>query len=242
MILGKLALIVTPKIVFSVKDTDFLSRKIRPRLFDILEFRADLFPSDDLNSNLSMIHDPLSIAHYPTIFTVRSKQEGGGWNRSELKRFALFQKMIPHVSAVDIELSAKTILTDVIDSAHDQKKKVIVSYHDFDKTPSAKELEKVLKSAKAVDADIVKVATFAKDYRDIQRLARFTVANASQNIVTIAMGEIGALSRLFFPALGSLLTYASFGGKIAPGQIDCKELSRLIKRFYPKGRHGLHRE
>ena len=236
MMLEKLTLGETPKIVLSVRDNDQIVRTSRPRrarcprLFDLVELRVDLFTSLESDALLRMA--------IPTILTARSKKEGGGFQGSELKRLSLYQKMIPLVSTVDIELSAKTILGDVIDNAHDQKKKVIVSYHDFDKTPSVIKLEKILKKAKASGADIVKVATFAKDHRDIQRLAQFTVANANQNIVTIAMGEIGALSRLFFPALGSLLIYGSFSSKdkdkTGPGQIDCKELSRLIKRFYPK--------
>jgi len=234
MILENMILEKTPKIVLSVKDNSWLGKT---RLFDLVEFRADLFASLEYDSLLCLA---ASFTATPTIFTVRSKQEGGGFLGSESKRLSLFKKMMPHnISAVDIELSAKTILPDLIDNAHEQEKTVIVSFHNFDKTPSNMELEKILRRAKAAGADIVKIATFAKDHQDIQRLAQFTVANASQNIVTIAMGEIGSLSRLFFPALGSLLTYTTYGDKTAPGQIDCRELSRLIKRFYPKS--PLHR-
>jgi len=225
MMIEKLKLEGRPKIVLSVKN----NKVIGPRLFDLVEFRVDLFASHDVDS---FVQGKRLMNQTPTILTVRSKQEGGGWKGSESKRLLLYKKMIPNVSGVDIELSSKTILGDVIEDTQGQKKKVIVSYHNFDKTPSVTELEKILKKAKAAGADIVKIATFAKDVRDIQKLARFTVENANQNIVTIAMGEIGALSRLFFPALGSLLTYTSFGDKTAPGQIDCRELSRLMKRFY----------
>ncbi len=231
----KLKLDGTPKIVLSVKDTTFLARTMRPRLFDLVEWRADLSVPSDLNSFLCFA---AAYTTTPTIFTVRSKHEGGGFQGSESKRLSLFKKMMPHISAVDIELSSETILGDVIESAHDDKKKVIVSYHHFDNTPSLIELNKILKRAKTAGADIVKIATLAKDVRDVRRLAQFTVANADLNtdpsIVTIAMGEIGALSRLFFPALGSLLTYTSYGDKTAPGQIDCRTLSRLVKRFYPQ--------
>ncbi len=236
MMIKKLTLGGTPKIVLSVKDNAWLAQTNRPRLFDLVEFRIDLVSSLELKSLLRTT--------IPTILTIRSKEEGGGWNDSELNRLSLYKKFIPHVSAVDIELSSKSILDNVIENAHDEKKggrplrKVIVSYHNFDKTPSGVELDKILKRAKAAGADIVKVATFAKDHKDIQKLARFTVENANQNIVTIAMGEVGALSRLFFPALGSLLIYAPLSSKdkTAPGQIDCKELSALVKRFYPMPR------
>ena len=223
----KLILGGAPKIVLSVKDNAWLAQKNKRCLFDWVEFRIDLVASRALKS--------LFQTTIPTILTIRSKKEGGGWGDSEYNRLSLYKELIPHVSVVDIELSSKTILGDVVENAHHDKKSVIVSYHNFDKTPPLSELDKILKRAKSAGADIVKVATFAKDHQDIQKLARFTVENANQNIVTIAMGEIGAISRLFFPALGSLLIYAPLSSKdkTAPGQIGCKELSLLVKRFYP---------
>ncbi len=230
MMIEKLTLGTTPKIVLSVKDNAWLAQKNKPRLFDLVEFRMDLVSPRAPKLLLQTA--------VPTILTIRSKKEGGSFQGSERNRLSLYQALIPHVSAVDIELSSKTILGDVIENAHDEKKTVIVSYHNFDKTPNVLALDQLLKRAKSAGADIVKVAVFAKDHKDIQKLARFTVENANQNIVTIAMGEIGALSRLFFPALGSLLIYAPLSAKdkTAPGQMDCKALSLLVKRFYPRPR------
>jgi 3-dehydroquinate dehydratase-1 len=227
MTIAKLTLGGTPKIVLSVKDDLWLSQRNKNRLFDLVEFRIDLVSSLALKAILQTA--------VPTILTIRSKKEGGNWTDSEPHRLLLYQDLIPHFSAVDIELSSNTILDNVVENAHDEGKKVIVSYHNFDKTPKVSELYKILKKAKKTGADIVKVAAFAKNHQDIQTLARFTVENADQHIVTIAMGELGKLSRLFFPALGSLLIYASLSAKdkTAPGQMDCKELSRLVKKFYP---------
>jgi 3-dehydroquinate dehydratase-1 len=47
------------------------------------------------------------------------------------------------------------------------------------------------------------------------------------------MGEAGTLSRVFFPAAGSLLTYGHVGRPTAPGQLGRAELSALVRRFYP---------
>jgi 3-dehydroquinate dehydratase-1 len=220
----------TPKIVLSLNDAILPMKKKSPRLFDIVEMRVDLFSiSDD-----ALLSFADSLSCYPTIATIRSKCEGGDFRFSERKRFALFQKIIPHVSAVDIELSSKTILSDVIQSARNQKKIVMVSYHNFNKTPPRVELDRIFNQAKSAGADMVKVAAFANGDQDIQRLARFTIEHAGQNIVTIAMGEKGEISRLFFPALGSLFTYGYLGEPTAPGQMDCRELSRLMRRFYPR--------
>ncbi len=227
--LGSLKLDEPPKIVVSVKDTTPRTRGYPPAPFDIVELRIDLFSSLEFDRILRVVRQ---CKPYPTIATIRSKAEGGGWSLSEKERFLLFKKIIPHVDAVDIELSAKTILGGVVDTARQKKKKVIVSYHDFGKTPSLSVLNRILKRGCAAGGDMVKVAAFANKRDDIQRLAGFTLANKKKKIVTIAMGPIGVLSRLFFPALGSLLTYAHSGEPTAPGQMNRATFARLIKQFY----------
>ena len=152
---------------------------------------------------------------------------------SEQERLSLFKKIIPEVNAVDIELSAETILPEVVQAAHAAGKIVILSYHNFDRTPALKELNGIMDKAKSLGADIVKVATLATQQEDIQALAGFTIAHAKKNIVTIAMGSEGTLSRVFFPALGSLLTYAHIGQPTAPGQLGYVELFELLRKFYP---------
>jgi 3-dehydroquinate dehydratase-1 len=169
-----------------------------------------------------------------TIATIRLKSEGGIWNLPEPERLSLFKKIIPEVNAVDIELSAETILADVVQAAHAAKKIAIISYHNFDGTPTLNELNGILDEAKSFGADMVKIAALATKREDIQVLAGFTIANAKKNVVTIAMGSDGALSRVFFPALGSLLTYAYLDQPTAPGQLGYIELLALLRKFYPK--------
>jgi 3-dehydroquinate dehydratase-1 len=45
------------------------------------------------------------------------------------------------------------------------------------------------------------------------------------------MGDAGVASRVLFPALGSLLTYASAGTQTAPGQLDLDEAVALLRRL-----------
>ncbi len=228
--LGLLKLDGTPKIVASVTDRIARSRVYKSTLFDIVELRIDLFTSFEPDAILPVA---AQFKAFPIIATIRSRTEGGAWNKSERERLLLFKKIIPHVDAVDIELSAKTILKEVVDTAHRKKKTVILSYHNFDKTPSLTLLNQVLKKGHRLKGDIIKIATLTPNRKALQQLARFTVMNSNRNIIAIAMGNIGALSRVFFPALGSLMTYTFFGKPTAPGQINCLDLSRLIKRFYP---------
>jgi len=47
------------------------------------------------------------------------------------------------------------------------------------------------------------------------------------------MGDAAVATRVLFPALGSLLTYAHAGTETAPGQIPLVEMRQLLRRLYP---------
>jgi 3-dehydroquinate dehydratase-1 len=226
--LGSLQLGGIPKVVVSIHGIHHL-KMIRKIPFDLVEFRADLFPSHEINAILPVL---AKLKGYPSIVTIRSKKEGGQWRLSEERRLDLFREMMPYVDAIDIELSAKTILGKVVSTAHQKKKRVIVSYHDFKKTPPLSVLNRIVEKGRAAGGDLIKIATMVKKRSDLQLLADFTLTNKKKPIITIGMGPIGALSRIFFPAVGSLLTYAYIDQPTAPGQIHCVELAELIKRFY----------
>ena len=196
---------------------------------DVAELRVDLFASVEKNSVLAEIRKFKKI---PTILTIRSKKEGGAWKSSEARRLELFKAALPSVSKVDIELSSRVILKDVIRETKRLKKEVIVSYHNFDKTPSLPFLEKILKEAKSAGADVVKIAAMAHSPKDVRRLAEFTYSHARQGLITLSMGKEGAFSRILFPSLGSRLTFAHTGRSTAPGQWDLKTTAFFFKKLY----------
>ena len=231
--LANLDLNGTPRVAIGFKDkiSSEVLKEIADFGLDIVELRVDQYSSFD---TAYVVQEVKKFRAFPSIATIRSAMEGGGWNLSEKKRKDLFENILPHVDAVDIELSSKEILKEVVAKAHKAKKLVFISYHNFDKTPTAEKLNQVIKEAKASGADVVKIATLAKNIEDVQVLAEFTIKNSSKNIITISMGSEGVISRIFFPSLGSLVTYASLGGATAPGQLDYALTVDLLRRMYPK--------
>ncbi len=227
-----------PKIVISIDDsTD--QALIESAKFDIIEWRIDHFTSFKTEHVLRVLNQ---FKGYPSIATIRSKTEGGSWGLSETQRLELFQEIASEVNIIDIELSTiqnestKKRSRTLIASCDCSMKKVIISYHNFDGTPSIAELNRIFKEARTASAHMVKIATLVKNHSDIQRLIKFTLTNKKHRLLPIAMGPIGSLSRVFFPVLGgSPMTYAYVGNKpTAPGQIHCNKLAQLIKRFYPQ--------
>ena len=69
--------------------------------------------------------------------------------------------------------------------------------------------------------------------QDVRTLALLTLRATDTKLITIAMGSLGITSRVFFPAIGSRMTYAFIGGESAPGQLAFSETFYLLRRFYP---------
>lgn len=226
--LGKLELGKMPRIAVSFVDrTSALSiQNAKRQGMDIAELRVDLFRSKD---PAHIIKEAGKFKNIPTIATIRSSREGGNWKRSEAKRLELFKAILPHVDGVDIEYSSSSILHTVVRHAKKLKKTVIISYHNFAGTPSLPILEKKIWDAKKAGADIVKIATMARGAEDLIAMLALTLKHHQQGLITICMGKEGTFSRIVFPSFGSLITFARFKTPSAPGQIELKQLARLLK-------------
>lgn len=198
---------------------------------DVAELRIDLYSSFEKSYVLNEVK---RFNKLPTVATIRTVEEGGKWSGSEEDRLALFKSIINDVDAIDIELASDSILEEVIAATHAAGKLVFISYHNFTSTPDLGYLTTIAKKAKELGADVIKIATTPKNKKDLQVLASFTVNNSELGLVTIAMGSDGVSTRLFFPALGSLLTYAYIGQSTAPGQLNFTETFYLLRKFYPE--------
>lgn len=216
---------------FGDTDNDNNAREAKEVGVDIAELRIDGFSRTDEEHVFAQVRAFVSI---PLLATIRSAAEGGAWDGTEEERLALFRAVAPHVHAVDVELSSREILAEVIAAAHEHDTLAVVSFHDFDRTPGTAELEAVVAEAKAAGADLVKVSTMARSPEDLKRLAALLLtAGGDVPLTVIAMGAEGSASRVFFPGLGSRITYSFFGESFAPGQIDFAATTRLLRAFSP---------
>jgi 3-dehydroquinate dehydratase-1 len=198
---------------------------------DFVEVRADLF-GDPTPEALAAALVRLHAAGRPVILTVRSAAEGGR-PLSDERRLALYRAGLPHADALDVEIASRALVTDLLPRARAAAATVILSAHDFAATPPAAALLARVDEAMALGADVTKLAAHARDLDDVRTLLEVTLTAREHGVITLAMGPVGTLSRLFFPAAGSLLTYASVGEPTAPGQIPVEELAKLVLRFYP---------
>jgi 3-dehydroquinate dehydratase-1 len=136
---------------------------------------------------------------------------------------------------VDIELSSP-LLKEVISSARQFKKKVIVSSHFLDGMPPG--LGSILKRSLSAGADIVKIAAKARSFEDVILMLNFTHRNRRHPLITVSLGPLGAISRLILPAAGSRYTYTFLDKPAASGQVDAVTLKSHLKVYDPYATMG----
>src|SRR5512133_2162361 len=130
---------------------------------------------------------------------------------------------------VDIEYEAPAeYRNSIIDFAHKHQCDVIISYHNYDRTPELEELEKIVHEIYAMGADLAKVATHVNVNRDNSKI--LSLYKAPGRLVAIGMGDLGRISRIVAPFLGAEFTYASLSDSTAtaPGQINYEKLNQFI--------------
>jgi 3-dehydroquinate dehydratase-1 len=222
-----------PTVAVSFGDDDAEGDAARARALgvDLAELRIDWYRSTEPGHVLRAVA-AFRAAGLATLATIRSKAEGGHWPGDDRQRLRLFEAVAPEVDAVDVELSSTAILPGVVAAAKAAGPLVVVSYHDFDATPPEAQLCARVEAGVAAGADLVKISTMAHGPEDLRVLAGLLVRYNS--MVVIGMGAEGAGSRVFFPLLGSRITYSAIGGRPAPGQLPFAETVRRLEEFSPR--------
>jgi len=132
---------------------------------------------------------------------------------------------------LDVEL--QTLLDDdeLVDFFTEQKTRILVSWHDFEKTPANNELVDVLGQMR-IYSNYVKVVTAARNVHDCIRLLELYDVTTELNLISFAMGELGILSRVLCTIYGNApFTYAALEEAIAPGQLTVQQMRKLYDRI-----------
>ena len=151
-------------------------------------------------------------------------------DRSRAVRLDLLKAAINAGAAyIDIEVEAEDEYKEqLITRARAAGCQVIISYHNFEKTPQKHELVHILEWCFSSGADIAKISCMVQHQHENARL--LGLLDDERPIVILGMGEPGRITRMAAPLLGSPFTYASQGkGKeTAPGQIDKATLEKMM--------------
>ncbi|MCK5740691.1 MAG: type I 3-dehydroquinate dehydratase [Chlorobi bacterium] len=135
---------------------------------------------------------------------------------------------------VDIEIDSPADYRKTLISAAKAKNcKVILSYHNEESTPPTNELMSIIQQCFDEKADISKIAcltsTEAECARIISLYSRVNDKFDEGQLLAIAMGKAGRISRIAAPLLGAPFTYAAvtLGRETALGQFDLRKMKQI---------------
>ncbi|WP_391205081.1 type I 3-dehydroquinate dehydratase [Psychrobacillus sp. L4] len=203
---------------------------------DIVEWRADMLEEveniEAVKKTLSSIRAEL----YPTplLFTFRSHREGGNKKITEAYYKQLLEEVVQtnEIDLIDVELFSSNV-HEIVESAMANDVFIIMSNHDFEKTPVKEEIIQRLRRMQELGAHIPKIAVMPKSPTDVLTLldATYTMNSlyADRPIITMSMASTGVISRVAGQVFGSAATFGSGIEASAPGQIPASELRRMLE-------------
>ena len=184
------------------------------------EIRLDFVKPADVPDVLDSIKEKLSRC----VCTLRPKNEGGKFSGSEKERISIL-KLITEYNPFLLDVEFNTLKKNQKLRQHLKKSKtnILVSWHNFKKTPDAKKLNLTLKQMKKF-SNYVKVVTVAKSINDTTKILSLYNKSSKINLIAFAMGEEARFSRILCLHLGSPFTYVSLGKAVAPGQFSLNDM------------------
>lgn len=188
---------------------------------DGIELRLDLFPSFDLRGLRQTL--PL-----PLLFTLRKKTHGGSFSRSESERLALIEQLFQfQPDYFDLEHDTHSSFLQKMASEH-PRAKLILSHHDFEKTP---DLDALFAKMQSPYAHAYKIATFANSSSDALRMCKFVKEKTDQGhkLSGICMGPNGLATRILGPASGNFIDYTSRNDPQKLGQVPLDDLQKIYR-------------
>lgn len=206
---------------------------------DLIEWRVDHFQDvediEKVKAALKTIRQ--AVGNLPILFTFRTHKEGGVKEIST-EYYVQLNKQIAAtrlIDLVDVELfTGDEIVKNIVECAHSNGVKVVMSNHDFFKTPEKQEIINRLCNMNKLNADLPKIAVMPQNARDVITLLDATEQATHEidtPIITMSMGSLGLISRLSGQTFGSALTFGAAKTASAPGQIAVEDLYNILNKI-----------
>ena len=191
---------------------------------DYAELRLDFLKPIQIPNFLNSVKAHLQRC----ICTLRPKSEGGKFSGTEKERISIL-KLVAEFNPYLLDVEYNTLKNkELYKFLKTNKVNLLVSWHDFSKTPCKEFLKNMVKKMSRFSKNI-KIVTTARTIDDTLRiLALYRQKPTSTNLVAFAMGDYGRMSRILCTRLGSPFTYVSLGKPIAPGQFNIEEMKSIF--------------
>jgi len=191
------------------------------------EFRLDYLPAPE--QGVAVIRKFLA-AHPECciLATCRRHQNHGKFNGSVEDQIRILDAAFDAgARAVDVEIESAENAIPRLEALRG-KGQLMLSYHNYDGTPSP---ESIVRRMLRIPADGYKIVTTARKPSDNARILAITKSHPRTPLVVLAMGEAGFPTRVLAPAWGGLFTYAAPNASegTASGQVSARVLRHLYR-------------
>lgn len=190
---------------------------------DYAEIRFDFLRPRDVPDALHAVRRHLRRC----VCTLRPRREGGRFGGTEKDRTSIL-KLIAEYNPylIDIEYSTLSRNRALREYVRRTGTDILVSWHDFKRTPRHPELQKRLQQMRRISRN-VKIVTTARTVADpISVMSLYRTKDV--NLIAFTMGEIGRITRILCMQFGSPYTYVSLGRPVAPGQFSLAEVKSMF--------------
>ena len=243
---GKLPLVCTPLVGRTRAQILSELAEIVVKRPDLLEWRVDFFIGvGDTQAVLDVAASiKAAAAAIPVLFTCRAEREGGEpIALADVEVLELYAAVCQSrcVDVVDFEMSnAPTHINQLRELTRANGIKLILSFHDFQATPNLQVLKQRFAQAQQLGADIAKVAVMPNNAQDVLTLLSATLQSSEELeivLISMAMGEMGLLTRVFGWSFGSAMTFAVGHSASAPGQLPIEDLQNVLGILRKSAQH-----
>ena len=202
-------------------------------LADVLELRMDLLSDGNVKELIGAVRS--SSASVRILVTNRERETSCSSGEKE-RLGVLLEAVSLGADFVDVELTTPPVWREEIRAAigaHGNRTKLIISHHDFRKTPALKTLIRLFNESVKAGADVVKIVTMARSPEDNLRVLSLIpyAGRRHREIIAFCMGEQGRISRVMAAMLGASFTFASLerGAESAAGQLTVREMKQIFR-------------
>lgn len=202
---------------------------------DIIEARLDFFKGQISSSILKKIFEIKTNIGLPVIITIRPSWEGGKFQGDEDLRTKFLNESIDlGFDFIDVELKmVETKRNQLITKAKENGVKIIISHHDFSKTPSREKILDLIKQCIDAGGDIAKVVFKNNSNSDVLNILKAcAIANENDySFTAMGIGPYGHITRIIGLSLGCEIVYASLekSQAVVEGQVDIMTLKDICK-------------
>lgn len=205
------------------ENLDQFLKDIKECSTNLVEHRIDGF-SD--SKNMHVIYSDFTVDF---LVTCRPKANEADSHEHEKVRMQILKHAILNgAKFVDIEIETEPNLRqELLAFAKEHGVKTVISFHNYEKTPSPEELEKIIQEMQKSKADIMKCVCMAHSYSDAHIMIDLQ-HKWSEKIIAFGMGSFGSFSRVLSLLYGAPFMYVPLNKKTAPGQLYIKEVKELL--------------